>query len=577
MAADDTTRIAYDLLLVGGSTSNLTLAHRLVQLAKASGQKLSIAILEKGRDFGSNIVSGAVTPTTVVQKLFPDWKENGFPYEAICNNSHFSLMGSHKKWDVPGFALPKELDKTGYLVLTLSQVVYWMANHLKEVVKDVPNVIIDFFPGFSAHDILYEGDRVVGTRVSHSENPIDDYIYADVTVFGDKGFISQDLVKKFNLSKNPQLWSVGIKETWEVKGDYAGKVWHTLGYPVLDGTFGGGFVYGLKNNRLTIGLVVSLDSKNPNLNPQQQLQQYKQHPWIQSMIEGGTLIKYGAALLPEGGYYSLPEDYAVDGAMLLGDALGTLNVMNLAGISMAMEGGYQAAEVLHEAFAKRDTSKAHLNTFKAKLENTFVIKELKKSRYFRYAFLSNPKLLGEYLPKITSAIDATGMPWTGFMAVGLSNPMGSIADALKMKQCMDGNMDIGPISYKKTWEDYDVDFKPVSMDVPAPKEKGTIYSREDAVFYAYTKYHEGNEHIDEFSPNTCVTCIGKYESHGKQTPCVADCTAEVHRIDIRNGLKEHGMSLENCIQCRTCEIVCPEQNLRVKPTYQGSGPDFMGL
>lgn len=97
------------------------------------------------------------------------------------------------------------------------------------------------------------------------------------------------------------------------------------------------------------------------------------------------------------------------------------------------------------------------------------------------------------------------------------------------------------------------------------------------MFYASTRYHEGNHHIDEFNANVCMRCIAKYDALGKTTPCVSDCTAEVHRIDIINGEKRHGMSLENCIHCRTCEIVCPEVNLRVNATSQGSGPDFMGL
>jgi electron-transferring-flavoprotein dehydrogenase len=120
------------------------------------------------------------------------------------------------------------------------------------------------------------------------------------------------------------------------------------------------------------------------------------------------------------------------------------------------------------------------------------------------------------------------------------------------------------------------DFTPPKLELPA-FDKSTIYSRADAVFFASTKYHEGNMHIDEFNADTCVKCINKYEGLNKTTPCVADCTAEVHRIDVVADLRKHAMSLENCVQCRTCEIVCPEVNLKVRPTEQGSGPDFMGL
>lgn len=573
----DADRIQYNVLLVGGSSSNLALAHHLVGLAKESGQKLSIAILEKGREFGSHIVSGAVSNPHVIKKLFPDYETNGFPIEGVCDESAFSVLGVHGKWDVPRAVMPDEFKKEGYLILTLSHVIGWMANRLKEIVKDVPNVTIDFFPGFSAHDVIYEDDKVAGVRVSHTENPMDDYVYADVTVFGDKGFISRDVIDKFQLRKNPQLWSVGVKELWEVPGDYSNKVWHTMGYPVLDGTFGGGFVYGMKNNRLTIGLIISLDSQNPNINPQQRLQDLKKHPWIQSMIREGRLVKYGAALLPEGGYFSLPDKYAVNGAMFVGDALGVLNARRLAGVDMAMESGYQAAIVLHEALQQGDFSQAKLNKLQDRLKNTFVIQDLYESRYFRHAFMENPRLLGEYLPTVVKAVD-DGNPIAGMVKIGLSHPIAAPLDGLRVKTLFEGRKDIGPIRYEPCHAHITPSFTPEPIHLNGNViQKDTLYSREDAVFYAYTRYHEGNAHIDEFKAQTCVSCIRKYEGLGKDTPCVSDCTAEVHRVDVKEGVKTHGMSLENCIQCRTCEMVCPEVNLRVNPTAEGSGPDFSGL
>ncbi len=572
----DMDKIKYNLLLVGGSSSNLALAHRLIALAKASGQQLSIAILEKGREFGSHIVSGAVSNPHVIKKLFPDYMENGFPIEGVCTESFFSVMGAYKKWDAPRNLMPAEFKKEGYLILTLSNVIGWMANRLKEEVKDIPNVTIDFFPGFSAHEVIYDGSRVMGVRVSHTENPMDDYIYADVTVFGDKGFLSQDVLKNFDLRKNAQLWSVGVKELWEIPQDLSNKVWHTMGYPVLDGTFGGGFVYGMKNNRLTIGLILSLDSPNPDINPQQRLQDFKKHPWIQSLIQEGRLIKYGAALLPEGGYYSLPEKFAVDGAIIVGDALGTLNQRTLSGVDMAMECGYQAAEVLIEAFRDGDYSQAKLNQFQKRLNNTFVIKDLYESRYFRQAFNENPRLLNSYLPTVAKAVD-DGNPMVGMLKVGLSNPFRAPFDGLRVLSLFSGTKDIGPVRYKKCHEHIQPDFQAPAMQNGQPFNKDTIYSREDAVFYANTRYHEGNMHIDEFEATTCMRCISRYSDQGKLPPCVNDCTAEVHRVDEIDNVRKHGMSLENCIQCRTCEIVCPEENLRVNPTAQGSGPDFAGL
>lgn len=568
-------RIEYDLLLVGGSPSNLALGYHFLDLAKASGKSFSIAVLEKGKEFGANVMSGAVSDPHVLKKIWPNYEELKFPIEAVCTESNFSVLGIEKKWDMPHWMYPKSMDKTGYLVLTLSYVTSWMANQLQEKAKETSNVTLDLFTGFSAHKVVFENERVAGVCVSEDPKSEEDYVYAKFTCFGDKGFISRDVIDHYKLRDCPQIWSVGVKEVWQCNQNYAGKVWHTLGYPLLDGTFGGGFVYGMKDNKLTVGLVISLDSKDPNMNPQLKLQEYKMHPWIQEMIHGGKLLKYGAALLPEGGYYSLPKKFYVPGALLLGDALGTLDVKNLAGIDRAMECGYVAAEVLHDALLRNDLSEAALSPYQERLTNSFVVEVAYTNRYFRYAFMENPKLLKEYLPDVAMSIDKS-TPWIGMLKVGFKHPIAAPLAGIRSLRMIEGKIDIGPIKYESDYKHIVPDFVPPKYDEP-PYDKSTIYSRPDAVFYASTKYHEGNKHIDEFNAQVCVKCIGKYSALNKTTPCVADCTAEVHRIDIIDDVKRHGMSLENCIHCRTCEIVCPEVNLRVKPTSQGSGPDFSGL
>ena len=568
-------RIEYDLLLVGGSPSNLTLAYRFLELAKESGKEFTIAILEKGKDFGSNILSGAVSNPHVLKKVFPDYKEKNFPIEAECTESNMSVLSLNKKWDMPPKLYPKSFDKRGYLVLTLSYVTGWLANQVMEKAKEVTNVSVDPYTGFSAHKVVFEDGRVAGVAVSEDPKSEDDYVYARFTCFGDKGFISRDVIDHFKMRDCPQIWSVGVKEVWQVNEDYAGKVWHTLGWPLLDGTFGGGFVYGMKDKKLTIGMVISLDSPDPNMNPQHKLQEYKKHPWIQEMITGGKLLKYGAAVLPEGGYYSLPKKFHFNGGLLLGDALGVLDVKNLAGIDRAMECGYVGAQVLFDALMKGDSSEQALEGYDEQLRNSFVVKEAYQNRYFRYAFQENPRLLGHYLPEMVKSIDKS-TPWIGMLKIGFKNPLKAPKDGIRSLGLIEGKFDIGPITYQPDWKHIIPQFVPPKFEEPQ-FDKATIYSRPDAVFFAGTKYHEGNQHIDEFNADVCVKCINKYEGIGKTTPCVADCTAEVHRIDVIDKVRKHGMSLENCVHCRTCEIVCPEVNLRVKPTSQGSGPDFLGL
>ncbi len=578
--------IRYDLLLVGGSSSNLILAHRLLDLAKLSGLKISIAILEKARQFGGHIVSGAICNLQVIAKLFPDFESQGFPHEGRVEVSHLSILGSQERWDLPEAVIPPGLRKQGQFILTLSHVIRWLAETLQEKAKGIPNVTLDVFPGFAAHEILYEGEQVIGVRVSDSGQVYEDCVFAELTCFGDKGFISKDLIEKFHLRPRPQLWSVGVKELWQIPCSLQGQVWHTLGYPVLDGSFSGGFVYGLKDNRLALGLIIGLDSKNPNLNPQQRLQEFKAHPWIQSLIAGGKLLKYGAAVIPEGGYYSLPTRFGVEGALLLGDALGVLDVGSLAGINNAMETGYLAAGLIHDGFLKGDLRIQEAYQ-KAVMESS-VGQDLYRSRYFREAFLENSRLLEAYLPQICRSVDA-GHPWLGSLRWGLQDPVRRGGELLRAYTLLTGRVSAGeppPTSpvyggqggYVAPHAAIQADFvAPTTLALPDLESRLGYFSRSDAVFFADPRYPEGNRHILEFSAEICRQCIATYDKLNRPTPCVADCTAEVHHIREHNGIRSHAMSLENCIQCRTCEIVCPHLNLRVNPSYEGSGPDFYGL
>ena len=267
------------------------LAFTLLEKAKAVDLKFSIAILEKAKEFGSQ-VSGAVVNPSIFNKVFPNHIADAMPIEAICNKSYFSIMGTEKKWDVPSLitrAAAPDFCKEGYYILTLSQVVL-DGKTLMEKAKDVPNLKIDFFPGFAAMEVIYgtgeEANKVIGVRVDRT-NDTDDILYAKLT-FGDKGFLSKDIIKKFNLETNPQIWSVGVKETWKLANnaeDLKEKVGiHSV--IQLDGTLGGGFIYGLQNKRLTIGLVISLDGLN--IHPQKQLQEYKKHPWLQKVLDGAS-------------------------------------------------------------------------------------------------------------------------------------------------------------------------------------------------------------------------------------------------------------------------------------------------
>lgn len=567
-------RIEYDVALVGASPSNLALAHRLVEVAAGP---VRIAILEKGKAVGAHLLSGAVSNPRVLNKLFPTWKEDEtFPKEAICTESYVTFMGANAKEDAPRFATPPHFRKEGYVVLSVADLAAWMAEGLTAKAAQKEGAVVDIYPTFPAREIIYDGDKVVGVRVDDTGDDARDILYAKVTVFGDKGFVSRDLCEKFGLRKNPQTWGVGVKEVWETAESYEGKVWHTAGYPAPAGLYGGGFIYGCKGNKLIVGMVMALDNANPNIEPPQLLQDFKKHPWVQGMLKDGKLVKYGAAVLPEGGYYSLPEKFAVAGAMMVGDALGTLDIKRFSGVDKAMESGYVAAEVIADCLAKGDCSESALAAYKTKLMDTFVGKELYEARYFKQTFHEYPEILDEAFPTFAEGIDSGIGLFGGALKFGLTGPFRALR-LMGARGMMDNPSDRGPISYKEDRTYPNPAYKVAKATPSTSYDRKSVFSTADIVFYAHTHYEEGVEHIEETNADVCRGCIAKYEGAGKKPPCVGDCTAEVHEVLDIDGKRTHKMAFENCVQCTTCEIVCPEKNIRVRAAAYGSGPDFSGM
>ncbi len=568
-------RISYDVLLVGGGVASLSAAHALVDAARRENAPLRLAVLEKGKDFGSHILSGAVSNPRSIKKLFPDYETNGFPLEGKCAQSRVTLLGLKNAWDLPSFASP-ELNKVGYLILSLGDVCKWMASNLLQKTRDHASIVVDLFTGFGAQEIIYDEGRVVGVRVDSTGVAENDVCHAKVTVFGDKGFLSKDLVKKFDLAPNPQAWAVGVKEIWETERDYSGKVWHTMGFPLLQGDTGGGFIYGLKDKKLALGMVAGLDSENPALRPPQMLQDFKKHPLVQEMIKGGRIARYGAALIPEGGYYSLPTQFAVDGAVLIGDAAGVMDLKGFSGVDKAMETGMLAGEVVFDAIRKGDFSVKTLGQLKDAVMGGWIGRELTSSRYYLQAFKKNGELFSKHLPRVVKGLDGSGVA-AGALAAFLGDPFGLVGSAVKTKIMMAGAVDFGGVKRKDDRLCSKPGYKAPPKEEPEGYAKSTVSSTADVVFYAFTHYHQGNNHITEFDAEVCKRCIALYNGGGNDVPCAGDCTAEVHETRTRDGIKFHFMNLENCVQCRTCEIVCPYENLRVNPAEHGSGPDFSSM
>jgi len=328
-----------DVLFVGAGPASLAGALRLRQLIKKYNEEhgaalgeITIAVIEKGREIGSHMISGAVMDIRPLAELLPNYEELGAPLEAEVGEEDVSYLTRRFKIKSP--IIPPPLNNHGKYVVSLNKLIRWMG----PVVEAADVMLIPEFPGA---ELLYgENNQVIGVRtgdkgVGKDGKPKENYqpgadIFAKVTVLGEgaRGSLTKKLVEKLGLDedRNPQVYAVGVKEVWEMpKGRVKpGSVMHTLGYPLPNDTFGGGFVYGMQNDLLDIGLVVGLDYHDPFTDPHRLFNQFKQHPAISKMLEGGKMLHYGAKTIPEGGLLSQPKYYG-DGFLIIGDSASFLN------------------------------------------------------------------------------------------------------------------------------------------------------------------------------------------------------------------------------------------------------------
>ena len=554
-----------DILIIGGGPAGLAVAIHLADLirqhneAVESGKStatklpLNIMLLEKANVMGNHTLSGAVVNPAPLRELLPDIAEKDMPFETPVLKEDILFLTKGQSYALPFH--PPQMHNKGNYIVTLAKVVRWLAEIAEK--KGV-----QIFPGFSGHELLYENGKVVGVRTGASGldkhgHPMANYqppteVRAKITILaeGPRGHLSKTLIEKLNLSKdrNPQVYSLGVKEVWQVPEGalQIGQVIHTLGYPVEFNQFGGGFIYGLSKNFVSIGLVVGLDYTDPTFDTHHAFQLYKKHPVVAKIFKNGKMVKYGDKTIPEGGLFAVPQLYH-DNVMIVGDSAGLVAMPALKGVHLAVESGMLAAKTAFAALQKKDTSSQQLSLYAELFKKSPAYKELYTVRNFRQAFKTNLFL--------------------GLMQFGAQMLTGgrglSLSGKLKMEE--DGKH-YRPIKELRGKTFLERKKEELVFD------KILTFDKETDVFYSGTKHDEEQpSHIVVPNLDVCQVCVEQYDA-----PCQRFCPAQVFEIapDSKTGKKALTLHPSNCVHCKTCDIKDPFENVIWLTPYGSDGPEY---
>ena len=564
--------LEFDVVFVGAGPANLSGALHLTKLVKehneavAAGKKqgkalgdLEICVIEKGTAVGSHILSGAVMDPRALRELIPDFVEQGAPIESPVNEDFFLYLTDRHAIRSP--ITPPPLQNHGYFIVSLNRLTAWLGEKCEEAG-------VNIFPEFPGADVLYDqDDRVLGVRTG--DKGIDKEgkqkpnfepgvnLRAKVTVLGEgpRGSLTKQLVERLGLSegKEPQVYSLGIKELWELPDDRypAGRVTHTLGFPSDSQTYGGGWIYGMQNRILNIGYVTGLDYRDPMIDPHAEFQRYKTHPYIARLLEGGKMIRYGAKTVVAGGYFAMPRTYA-DGVLLVGDCAGLLNPQRLKGIHSAIKSGMLAAETIFAALLADDFSADQLKLYEQLVNDSWIIPELKKVRNFHAGFKH-----GRWLGIVNAGLQFV----TGGRAWGIFDKERSQPGHTEMKK-------LSEYGYRS--DTLDQRYGDLKFD-------GTLtFNKVTDVYHAAVGHDEDQPaHLHVLDMNICSTrCAEEYGN-----PCQRFCPAAVYEMvdngtDGRRGLQ---INFSNCVHCKTCDIMDPYQIINWVTPEGGGGPDYKGM
>jgi electron-transferring-flavoprotein dehydrogenase len=540
-----------DVLIIGGGPSGLSTAIHLADKLKEKGESKKIMLIEKGELIGSHILSGAVIkPAAFIELLTPE-EFAEVPFDCDVKEDKTFKLSEEGEFALPFH--PPYMNNSGNKIASLGKVCKYLADC-------ATNRGVEIYTGFAVDQLLYEHGKVVGvktkdTGIDHDGKPQKNYqegsvVKASITILaeGTRGNLAKQLITNLDLDSgvNPQIYSLGVKEVWSVpEGRFAaGTVYHTMGYPLIDGQeFGGGFIYGMEGNKVAVGLVVGLDYKDPSFDVHGAMQVWKQHPKVRAILEGGVVVEAGAKTLPEGGWNSMPKLYD-DNVMIVGDSAGMVAMPALKGVHLAVTSGICAANAAALALFKDDTSAASLAKYKELIDQSRIKKELYPVRNFR-AVMQDGMIIGG----LKFAVQLL----TGGFCLLTPKVHSDASETQKVSQ------------FRGT------PFK--------QRFAGKLEFDKKLTFDKVTTVFQSRAAHDEHQPahlllnNPAQFQSSNIEEYGLSEEAM--CPAEVYELHVdKAGNKSLRLHAENCLHCKTCDIKSPNGGITWTTPYGEDGPDY---
>ncbi len=525
----------YDVVVVGAGPAGLACAMRLKQLKP----DLNICVLEKAASVGAHMLSGAVVEPGPLDALLPGWRDEYKGTSVPAGRDEFSFLTATKRVRLP---TPPQMNNHGNLIMSIGNLAAYMGGKVEALGCDV-------FAGFAAAAPLFDGDgAVAGVRIGDMGLDKDGQpgpnfapgpeIRAKTTILaeGCRGSVSKILIRRFDLDagKSPQTYGLGFKELWQLPEGRVepGLIRHTVGWPMDTATYGGSFMYHLDQNRVYIGFVVGLDYADPRFQPFEAFQQFKNHPSLKPLFEGGEILAYGARTIVEGGWQSMPT-LEMPGAVLVGDAGGTLNVPKIKGVHQAIRSAVLAAEHLVETGGAAG--------FDARWRASPGGTELRKVRNIRPGFRRG--MWAGMANGALETITAGHSPWT----------LANHADHSALKRLDEVS------SPDRGWIEREL----------KPRD------RVGAVYFAGNAHEESQPaHLKVSDLSICATrCAQEYGN-----PCQYFCPADVYEmVDDGAGGRRLQINAANCVHCKACDIKDPYEIITWTTPEGGSGPNYESM